>query len=85
MSDFLTSDDLNNDGKPDLMVGTDTDDFLSILKNNSHPGAFEFEENIVQDPTRGRFARYVANDLNQDGWKDIISHSPHETGNLAII
>ena len=40
-SDFLTTDDLNNDGKPDLMVGTDTDDFLSILKNNSHPGDFD--------------------------------------------
>jgi Zn-dependent metalloprotease len=83
-ADFLTTDDLDNDGLADLMIGTDSDNFLAILKNKSHPGVYEFEENIIQDPTRGRFVRYAANDLNQDGWKDIASHSPHQLGNVAI-
>jgi Zn-dependent metalloprotease len=82
--DFLTIGDLNNDGTPDAMVSSDSDDFLSILKNTSHPGAFQFEENTIQDPSRGRFVRYIAHDLNQDGWKDVISNSPHLIGNLAL-
>lgn len=82
---FLTTGDLNNDSMPDLMVGSDGRTFLSILKNRSHAGAFQFEEAIVQDSTRGRFVRYIANDLNADGRKEIISHSPYEPGNVAIV
>lgn len=81
---FLTSGDLNNDGMSDLMISTFNTNFLSILKNTSHPGVFEFEENIVQDMIRGTYVQYLANDLNQDGWKDIASHSPNRSGRLAI-
>ncbi|MFZ6013618.1 MAG: FG-GAP-like repeat-containing protein, partial [Bacteroidota bacterium] len=82
---FLSAADVNNDGKPDLVVGTYGENSFPILKNNSHPGVFEFEELIFQDNVRGRYARYGAYDLNQDSWKDVISQSPYETGNLAII
>jgi Zn-dependent metalloprotease len=81
---FLTTGDLNNDGTPDVMASSYSKEYLSILKNNSYPGAFEFEENIVQDPTRAVYARYISHDLNQDNWKDIISHSPYRIGNVAI-
>jgi Zn-dependent metalloprotease len=84
-TDFLTTGDLNNDGTPDLMLGSDSKSFLSILTNNSQAGIFQFEENIVQDVSRGRFVRYVAHDLNQDSWKDIISNSPYVEGNVALM
>lgn len=81
---FQTAGDLNNDGKTDLMIGSHYKNFLAILRNNSHPGVFEFEEKIVDDFTRGRFVRYVAHDLNEDGWKDIASHSPNEIGHVSL-
>ncbi len=84
--EYLTSADLNNDGTPDLMIGADYKKYVSILKNNSHPGTFQFEETIVQDLVRGeRYVRYFSQDLNQDGWKDIIAHSPHLNENMTII
>jgi Zn-dependent metalloprotease len=82
---FLTTSDVNNDGASDLLLSSYGTDFLVILTNTGHPGAFDFDETIVQDLTRGRFAQYGANDLNEDGWKDIISQSPYELGNLALL
>jgi Zn-dependent metalloprotease len=81
---YMNSGDLNNDDLPDLMIGSHFGNFLAILKNISQPNSFEFEENIVLDSSRGRFVRYSSSDLNQDGWKDIISHSPWVRGNVAI-
>lgn len=84
--EHLTSGDLNNDGTPDLMAGSNFRDFLSILLNNSSPGGFGLEENIVDDPTRGdRYIRYISHDLNQDGKKDIVSHSMELPENLSIM
>lgn len=84
--EFLTAGDLNNDGSSDLVAASNYQDSFSIMKNNSHPGTFEFEESIVSDPTRAdRFVRYVSHDLNQDGWKDIISHSPYLMENFSLM
>ena len=84
--EFLTTGDLNNDGSCDLIASSNYVDFLSILKNKSHPGTFDFEENIVVDPTRGDWdVRYVSHDLNRDGWRDIISHSPYRPDNVALM
>jgi Zn-dependent metalloprotease len=82
---FLTTGDVNNDGASDILLGTHYEDFLSILKNNSQPGAFAFQEIIVKDSTRGRFVRYISHDLNQDGRNDVIAHAPYVAGNLAIM
>ena len=84
--DYLTTSDLNNDGTPDLMAGTYNKKLLSVFVNKSHSGNFDFEETMVQDPTRAEYPQYVSHDLNQDGWKDIISfsRSPYQNGNLSI-
>ncbi|HTH56590.1 MAG TPA: M4 family metallopeptidase [Cyclobacteriaceae bacterium] len=82
---FMTPGDLNNDGATDLMLeGYNTQSILS-LKNKSHPGAFDFEQNNIPDATSGHYSRYIAQDLNQDNWRDIIAHSPYETGNVALL
>lgn len=81
----LYDDDLNNDGTPDLTYATRDRPYVTILQNHSHPGVFDFEHIIVDDTTRSRFVRYLTQDLNQDGWKDIASHSPYDNLNLAVM
>lgn len=81
---FVSIDDLNNDGASDVMISSYDTDFLSVLKNKSQPGFFDFEESVVPDPTRGRYARYAANDLNDDGRRDIISHPLNEPGSVSV-
>jgi Zn-dependent metalloprotease len=76
--------DLNNDGQPDLMTGLYDSRFFGIFKNNSRPGVFRFGDDTADDLTSGRFVQYTVSDLNADGLKDIISHSPYDIGNLAI-
>ncbi|MBL7857426.1 MAG: M4 family metallopeptidase [Cyclobacteriaceae bacterium] len=79
----LSTTDLNNDGLPEVIASA-YDEYFSILKNESHPGTFSFEETIVQDTALSRIAGYVSHDLNHDGWRDIIAHSSVEIGNLAL-
>jgi len=81
----LYSDDLNNDGKPDLIAAVYDQNFIPILKNKSHDSTFEFEENKVDDPTTERFPYYISQDLNKDGWRDIASHSDDQIGNVTIL
>ncbi len=81
----LYSDDLNNDGKPELLVGAYNKTFVPILKNNSHPGAFEFAENIIQNSAIEMFPIYITQDLNQDGWKDVTSYATTAIGNTAVL
>lgn len=81
----LYSDDLNNDSRADLICATANKWDVPILRNGSQPGVFAFEENIVEDPTRSRYVQYLSQDLNQDGWKDLVSHSSHEDANLALL
>jgi hypothetical protein len=81
----LYTDDFNNDGKVDIMVGVLDQNFMAILENDSQPGAFNFREIIVADSNKGRFPGYAFQDFNEDGWKDIASRSPYEIGRLVIL
>jgi hypothetical protein len=80
----LYSDDLNNDGNLDLFAADRYKGFVPILKNNSYPGSFVFEEAILPDSVSNDYAQYISQDLNQDGWKDIASYSGGQIGNLGI-
>ena len=84
-SPYVYSDDLNNDGKVDVFAGVYDRSFVPVLKNNSRPGVFEFEENRVPDSSPERVPEYVSQDLNQDGWKDVTSHSFSENANLTVL
>jgi Zn-dependent metalloprotease len=79
---YLCNADLDNDGKSELIVSGDRKDFFPILRNNSYPGNFAFEEGVVQDSTQRTGAKYISQDLNRDGWKDIAAHSK---SNLTIL
>ncbi len=81
---FLTIADLDNDGKPDLMASKYGADNFSIIKNKSNPANFDFDLTFISDSLRGRFVKYIAQDLNEDGWKEITSLSPYEVGHMAI-
>jgi Zn-dependent metalloprotease len=82
---YLYNDDLNNDGKPDLLASTNNKMFVSVLKNNSHPNTFDFEKIIIQNSTGQNAPQYISQDLNQDGWKDITSMAHDQIGNLTIM
>jgi Zn-dependent metalloprotease len=81
----ITNADLNNDGKPELIFDTSQPGSAPILKNNSYAGVFDFVDNTAQDIGTTRFSQHLVQDLNQDGWKDIVSYySNAEGGNVSI-
>ncbi len=83
-NNFSTT-DFNNDGKPDIILGVFDHTKVPILKNEStQPGSFAFAEVVVDELAPGRIAKYAANDLNQDGWRDMISYSPYDSTYLRV-
>lgn len=81
----LYHDDLDNDGKPDVVCGAFDRMDVPVLRNESEPGTFTFTENLIADSTRSRFAYYFSQDLNQDGWKDIGSFSQSGDIKLSVL
>jgi Zn-dependent metalloprotease len=80
----LSTEDLDNDGKSDVIASVYGMDFFSILKNKSYPSVFEFEETIIPDSIRGRYTNYLAQDLNHDGRRDITSYTLYSEGKMAF-
>ncbi|MBL0744698.1 M4 family metallopeptidase [Chryseolinea lacunae] len=81
----LIGDDFDNDGKPDLLFGAYNRTFVPILKNNSRPGVLAFDENRVPDAITVNYPRYISQDLNQDGWKDVVSNNRDQVGTMTIL
>ncbi len=66
--------DLNNDGKPELIITNETNNRISILVNESTPGSIAFNstlQTITADGASSTNGLDIA-DLNNDGYVDIV-------------
>lgn len=81
----LVAGDMDSDGLIDVTLSANNKNYFWILKNNSRPGGFVFEEIIKQDPTRGGATRYLPQDFNQDGRNDLVSNSRYSTGGKVTL
>ncbi|MBO9563048.1 MAG: VCBS repeat-containing protein [Niastella sp.] len=71
--------DLNNDGRPDLIVSNQWTDVIVTMKNNSTPGTFSFDYPQLVSPTyvgRG-FTHITVNDIDMDGKADLVASDNH--------
>lgn len=69
----VSAGDLDNDGKPELLISQLFGDRFSILKNNSTPGSISFTD--VGIIVTGQYSRSVqAADMNADGKNDLVWH-----------
>ena len=63
--------DLDNDGKPELLVSTGFGTYFSIIKNNSTPGTLALKD--LGSITTGQYNTSLqALDLNDDGKNDLV-------------
>jgi len=69
---FLSVSDLNNDGKPDVVVSNFASPSISVIENTSSNGTTSFQSKV--DYTMDNFARSsAAGDLDGDGKGEIIA------------
>lgn len=64
--------DLNQDGKADIVVGNSQQDTVSIFENQSTPGAISFAPPVVLNAAAGPTAVIIA-DIDGDGNPDIVT------------
>jgi photosystem II stability/assembly factor-like uncharacterized protein len=67
---YFTADDLDGDGKPDVVVATN-DPNIKVFKNNSIPGLVNFETPITLTLTASGTQDVVIKDFDNDGKPDI--------------
>lgn len=77
--------DLNNDKYPDIMYSNYSEDTCTILINKSTPGNIDFEEIQLIDSVHFESNLYIANDLNNDGQKDIVLYGYNKGRKLTIL
>lgn len=63
--------DLDNDGKPELVIAAYLDDSLVILKNTSSPGLLSFDSPVTFGTASGPANVQIA-DINGDGYLDMV-------------
>ena len=65
--------DLNDDGKPDIVVSSSSDDMLSVFTNTSSVGTLSFGGNIDYVTGDGPYDGLSIRDMNGDGKPDIVT------------
>jgi len=80
---FAVVADFNHDGYPDLAVGTDTNDAISIiLQDPAHPGTFLAPTSV----SAGIDTQFLAlGDFNGDGWIDIAACGPNNSSVSVLL
>lgn len=79
--------DLDNDGKPELIISNQTGNDINILVNQSTPGSIAFAATAITLPTTGIASTdgLAVNDLNNDGLPEIVtSQFLTQTSNIFI-
>lgn len=83
---YLDANDLNNDGKPEIIVSSLNKNYASILLNESVAGSFAFGEIRIEDLLKARDPQYLLQDFNQDGWADVLSYpQPRQDENMTLL
>src|SRR6185312_1233477 len=80
----LAVQDLNQDGKPDVVVGNSQHDTVSIFENWSAPGMIYFAGPVVLDAAAGPAAVAIA-DVDGDGNPDIVTANDGLAGAAVAI
>lgn len=71
-STFMSVNDMNGDGKPDLAVSSNSDPVLGIFKNLTNAGSILFDS-VFNYTAVGNYNFIQTGDLDADGKPDIIS------------
>lgn len=67
----ITLDDLNNDNKPEIIIGCNSATSIGLLTNTSVSGTLSFTSNVATGKP-GNILAIASNDLNYDGTNDIV-------------
>ncbi len=78
--------DIDNDGKPDIILATQSNSFGYIYKNTSNQsGDFKFDEIRFDDGLKIMAWKFYIHDLNQDNRKDIVARYSDGAKTLGVI
>jgi Zn-dependent metalloprotease len=84
--DDLTCEDVNNDGRPDLIMGLRDQGKFMVVENYTYsPDFFSFGYRLIENSILGSGpSNFSVHDLNQDGYKEVAATPNGQDGNLTV-